>query len=76
MSRRWTEAEELGIAEIRSRLKDLIAEQTPFPEVVGDRRLLRFLRGKQMNIDDATDLYRDFLVWRRKNNVDQIRQEI
>lgn len=32
MSRRWTEAEELGIAEIRSRLKDLIAEQTPFPE--------------------------------------------
>eukprot|EP01033_Poteriospumella_lacustris_P014146 gene14146-10099_t len=76
MSRRWTEAEELGIAEIRSRLKDLIAEQTPFPEVVGDRRLLRFLRGKQMNIDDATDLYRDFLVWRRKNSVDQIRQEI
>lgn len=32
MGRRWTDAEELGMAEIRSRLKDLIAEQTPFPE--------------------------------------------
>lgn len=44
--------------------------------MVGDRRLLRFLRGKQMNVDEATDLYRDFLLWRKKNDVDQIRQEI
>lgn len=76
MARRWSEEEELALAEIRLRLKDLLDQQPPFPEVVGDRRILRFLRGKQMNIDDATDLYRDFLLWRKKNNVDQIRQEI
>lgn len=44
--------------------------------VVGDRRLIRFLRGRGMNVDDASDMYRNFLLWRKKNNVDQIRQEI
>jgi hypothetical protein len=29
-----------------------------------------------MNVDDASDMYRNFLLWRKKNNVDQIRQEI
>lgn len=29
-----------------------------------------------MNVDDATALYKDFLLWRTKNKVDQIRQEI
>ena len=44
--------------------------------VVGDRRLLRFLRGKQHNIDEATKQYSDFLKWRRDNNVDRIRNDI
>lgn len=32
MSRRWTEEEELALAEVRRRLKDLIDQQPPFPE--------------------------------------------
>ena len=44
--------------------------------VIGDRRILRFLRGKQLNVDEATPMYADFLKWRRENNVDFIRQDI
>jgi len=44
--------------------------------VVGDRRLLRFLRGKQLNVDEATKQYVDFLKWRKANNLDNIRSEI
>lgn len=44
--------------------------------VVGDRRILRFLRGKQLNVDTASEMYINFLRWRRENNVDRIRQEI
>ena len=44
--------------------------------VVGDRRIVRFLRAKQLNLDDATTLYGNFLRWRRENNVDFIRLDI
>jgi hypothetical protein len=44
--------------------------------VVGDRRILRFLKGKQMNVDEATHLIKDFLHWRKENKVDDIRQDI
>lgn len=44
--------------------------------VVGDRRLLRFLRGKQHNIEEATEMISNFLTWRKDNNVDSIRQDI
>ena len=44
--------------------------------MVGDARILRFLRGKQLDVEVASDMYIKFLKWRRENNVDQIRQEI
>lgn len=44
--------------------------------VVGDRRLLRFLRGKQLKLEDAVKQYSDFLKWRIENKVDEIRKEI
>lgn len=44
--------------------------------VVGDRRLLRFLRGQQHKIDEACKMYGNFLKWRKANNVDAIRQDI
>lgn len=44
--------------------------------VVGDRRLLRFLRGQQHRIDEATKMYGNFLKWRKANNVDEVRQDI
>ena len=44
--------------------------------VVGDRRLLRFLRGKSYRMDDSVKAYKDFLKWRDDNDIDTIRQDI
>lgn len=44
--------------------------------MVGDRRLLRFLRGKGGKVDDAVNAIRSFLKWRDDNDVDKIRQDI
>lgn len=44
--------------------------------VVGDRRLIRFLRGKGYDIDDTIKCISLFLQWRKQNKVDDIRQDI
>ncbi len=44
--------------------------------MVGDRRILRFLRGKQHNIEEATKMIKEFLQWRTDNNIDAVRQDI
>jgi hypothetical protein len=44
--------------------------------VVGERRIIRFLRGKQLNVEQASNMMKDFLDWRKKNNVDAVRQDI
>lgn len=44
--------------------------------MVGDRRLLRFLRGKQNNLDEAVTFISNMLAWRRDNDIDMIRQDI
>ncbi len=44
--------------------------------VVGDRRLLRFLRGNRYDIELTTKMVKDFLQWRLDNNVDAVRQDI
>lgn len=76
MGRKWLPSEAEAIAEIRRRVSKELLHAVPYPEVVGDRRILRFLRGKQMDIDEVALNYRDFLLWRRKAGVDTIRQEI
>eukprot|EP01035_Chromulina_nebulosa_P033425 gene33425-44756_t len=74
---RWEEKELKALQQMRSALKkERAANIIPFPDVIGDRRLIRFLRGKQLNITEATKQYIDFLKWRKENNVDNIRQEI
>lgn len=44
--------------------------------VVGDRRMLRFLRGKQNNVQEAAKMFSAFLKWRDENKVDDIRNQI
>lgn len=44
--------------------------------MVGDRRLLRFYRGKQKNLKAAIEMYSNFLKFRVLNDVDEIRQDI
>jgi hypothetical protein len=46
-----------------------------FP-VIGDRRMLRFLRRKQNNVKEAAKMFSAFLKWRDVNNVDDIRNQI
>jgi len=73
---RWTKEEEDALVEMRKVCAREIAQVLPFPEVVGDRRLLRFYRGKDKNMKEACTLYANFLKWRVEGNVDAIRQEI
>lgn len=74
--RKYVFAEVQALREMRERCKESLAEQVAFPEVVGDRRLLRFLHGRSGNIEEACKQYEGFLKWRKVENVDQIRQNI
>eukprot|EP00601_Ochromonadales_sp_CCMP2298_P025263 CAMPEP_0173284176 /NCGR_PEP_ID=MMETSP1143-20121109/7877_1 /TAXON_ID=483371 /ORGANISM="non described non described, Strain CCMP2298" /LENGTH=504 /DNA_ID=CAMNT_0014222123 /DNA_START=9 /DNA_END=1524 /DNA_ORIENTATION=- len=76
MARRWVQKEEDALAEVRRRLKDQLAARPQYPDIVGDRRLLRFIRGKGWNVDEATRMISLFLKWRDDNDVDEIRRQI
>jgi hypothetical protein len=73
---RWKAAEAEGIRQIRELMKTEMASIPPFPEVVGDRRVVRFLRARNGNVADAVILYRDFLNWYKANNVADVRNRI
>ena len=45
-------------------------------ELVGDRRLIRFLRGRQNDVGLAAGMYREHLKWRKGFNTDEIRNKI
>jgi hypothetical protein len=61
---------------MREELKEELLSRRQLPDVVGDRRLLRFLRGHNHNVDKAVMMYRKFLNWRDANDVDSIRDDI
>ena len=73
---RWRSAESAALEEMKQRLSREIAVTPPYPDVVGERRMMRFLRGKDCNVELATQQYKNFLKWRRENGVDQIRDKI
>ena len=74
---RWSSSEQHQIDEIRKRLKESgLLDRPAFPEVVGDRKIVRFLRGHNHDIDKAYEMMSKFLIWRKDNNVDQIRRDI
>lgn len=73
---RWSRSEQLEIAEVRENLKEALAASPPYPEVVGDRKILRFLRGHGHNVTVATKMYGNFLSWRKEFKVDAMRDNI
>jgi hypothetical protein len=73
---RWVEKEQNSLSEMRIRLKEKIEDSPPYPDIIGDRKLIRFLRGRNNNIDEACQQYSDFLKWRKDNNVNAIRDAI
>lgn len=74
--RRWSDEETAGLVEIRGRLHSQLLSIDQNPEVVGDRKLLRFLRGHNMDIDKATEMIAKYIEWRKTSNVDSIRYDI
>ncbi|EGZ25626.1 hypothetical protein PHYSODRAFT_485106 [Phytophthora sojae] len=57
--------------------EELKAERhAKYVELVGDVRLLRFLRGHKMNVSVAATKYREMLAMRQKLNLDNIRDDI
>lgn len=75
--KRWSEEETRLLVELREMIGQERLQSVPqFQEVVGDRKLLRFLRGHDYNVSKVADLYRKFLDWRRDNGIDNMRQEI
>lgn len=73
---RWT-ADELDLLEsVRERLKEKFLRCAPYPEVVGDRKLIRFIRGHNHNLGKIVEMVEKFLDWRFENNVDEVRKDI
>ena len=61
--KRWNEHETAGLVEIRARLFSLLKNRPQFPEVVGDRKLLRFLK------DDHSIKYSGLKVAKEFENI-------
>mmetsp|Transcript_31222 Transcript_31222/g.44866 ORF Transcript_31222/g.44866 Transcript_31222/m.44866 type:complete len:349 (+) Transcript_31222:2523-3569(+) len=74
--RRWSIEEESEILLIREKLKDLIETSCGYPDVIGDRKILRFLRGHDHNIEKVIELVSKYLIWRRDNGIDTYRNNI
>ena len=75
---RWSVEETEKLAILKAELKEDLAGQAPYPEVVGDRKLVRMIRaypGEDHPVS-AIDAMRRFLKWRKKFNVDRIRNHI
>ena len=74
--KRWSDEELNGLNEIRRRLSVELNSIDQNPEVIGDRKLLRFLRGHNMDIDKAVEMIAKYIQWRKTSNVDSIRYDI
>lgn len=64
-TRQWSEVEEDLLRQVRERLKAKLADRPQYPEVVGDRKLLRFLRGHDYDVSKACEMIEGFLDWRK-----------
>uniref|UniRef100_A0A7S3M0V6 CRAL-TRIO domain-containing protein n=1 Tax=Spumella elongata TaxID=89044 RepID=A0A7S3M0V6_9STRA len=73
---RWTPQEQECIATLKNRLKEQLEASPQFPEIVGERKMIRFLRGHNFDIDKVSNLMANFFKWRMDNKVDEIRTNI
>ena len=73
---RWIAEEEAALKALKIKLRDQLLSAPQFPELVGDRRLIRFLRGRDNDVNLAAGMFIDHLKWRKDNNVDHVRKQI
>ena len=76
-----TDEEAPGLLELQALLADeiaahLVEHSPPWEELVGEIRLLRFLRGHDGNAGAAAASYKKMLHWRAAEGVDAIREDI
>ena len=73
---RWDPVESEEIFRVRELCREELQESPNYPEVVGDRKILRFLRGHGHNVEKAAAMLRKFLSWRKEFGVNEIRRSI
>ena len=81
---RWSKNDTESLIKLRELLSNddnidnitLLKNQQQFPELVGDRRLLRFIRAAKYDINEAKKNYLETLRFRVQNNVNTIRNDI
>jgi hypothetical protein len=65
----------LSVSALRMSLEEELKD-SKFPELVGDVRLLRFLRGHKQNVAVAATKFRDMIAQRKALHLDEIRTAI
>ena len=73
---RWCPEETENLCQMRKILEKELMNRRQLPDVVGDRRLLRFLRGHGQSVEKASKMFAKFLAWRDEFHVDAIRDHI
>jgi hypothetical protein len=73
---RWAKKDRDGLAAMRVACAEALEESPAWPEVIGDRKLLRFLQGHEYNVEKASEMYGKFLNWRKENKINDIRHSI
>lgn len=73
---RWSTLEIANIEIVRKHCAHLIASCPAYPEVVGDRKIVRFLRGHNQDVEKVCLMMEKFLKWRADNSVDEVRANI
>lgn len=64
------------LARLKHELADSLLSMPQWEDVVGERKLLRFIRGHGGTSAAAAKAYRDFIAWRTDNGVDAIRRSV
>lgn len=73
---RWSKEDTDAIAIVRDKCNDALKEVGAYPEVVGDRRILRFIKGHPESIELASEKFGKFLKWRKESGIDAWRDDI
>ena len=73
---RWSVEEDKALIQLKKLLSSELQDYPNYVDVIGDRKLIRFLRGFNLDIDKTYKAYQGFLKWRKDNNVNEIRNLI
>jgi hypothetical protein len=73
---RWTAQEHEALDILKGRLKEQLAASPQYPEVVGERKMIRYLRGHNHDVEKVCGMMANFLQWRIDKNVNEIRKDI